>query len=463
MGDLPLIYKVSVLTLFAADAVVLVLRIRTCNARRELVLFLALLASLALRFLVPAGSAAGAVLSVFTIWVSGRFLTVISGVPGRPGWTAACAAFSALTLSAFAPGIDPRVREVFRAYSLGLLGILPVVLLVRVWRESRSGVDALFLAATVLLFASEEVRTLGAVFSLSLPDAGPHLAAVVGAAAAYSLFQDGYLLSSGWRGWEARRAGHEKLMRAANRRILQTENALALQDRLVVSGLLVMGAAHDFKNSLTQIRATAGHALTPAGAGKSEEALRLIAEHTESGAAAAVSFLERFSRAGRDEAGACELSTAITRFLTSARAAFRTDGVGFEADLHPVRAWVRWAEIEQVLLNLCGNAVEGFRRLASRQRVIRVICRALPRAALLEVSDTAGGMAPDAAARLFQVTPSESGTGLGLYLSRCLLDRNGGTLSYCAVPGGSCFRITLPLADGETAQQARRDVGPHQG
>ena len=67
--------------------------------------------------------------------------------------------------------------------------------------------------------------------------------------------------------------------------------------------------------------------------------------------------------------------------------------------------------------------------------------------AVIEVRDNGGGVAPGAAHRLFSLSsPSDGGTGIGLYLSSSLAERNGGSLSYVPLSGGSCFRLVFPLA-----------------
>ncbi len=126
--------------------------------------------------------------------------------------------------------------------------------------------------------------------------------------------------------------------------------------------------------------------------------------------------------------------------------------------------------LRQVLLNLLSNAVkynhEGGRlRLACR----RVLASEGDRHHLrLEVSDTGAGMQAAEIARLF--TPFErlsaeksftEGTGLGLALSKGLVEAMHGTIGVDSVPGeGSTFWLCLPLAEDPLVNVSRGGSAP---
>ncbi|MEN8128870.1 MAG: ATP-binding protein [Pseudomonadota bacterium] len=80
-------------------------------------------------------------------------------------------------------------------------------------------------------------------------------------------------------------------------------------------------------------------------------------------------------------------------------------------------------------------------------------------APFLDVIDNGPGIKPSIQAQLFEpfFTTSNSGTGLGLYISQELLKNNGGNLSYIPKPsGGSCFRIQFPIHQVEGYSIATR-------
>jgi len=119
----------------------------------------------------------------------------------------------------------------------------------------------------------------------------------------------------------------------------------------------------------------------------------------------------------------------------------------------PVRAHA--AELREVLINLIMNGLtampEGgtltLRTYATAERV------------LVDVSDTGIGIAKAHQNTIFQPMTSsyENGTGLGLSVSRAILEGYGGTLTVESTPGqGATFTLALPVADGTPPSTDRR-------
>jgi two-component system sensor kinase FixL len=105
-------------------------------------------------------------------------------------------------------------------------------------------------------------------------------------------------------------------------------------------------------------------------------------------------------------------------------------------------------QIQQVLMNLMRNATEAMRESPQRQLVIRTM-RLSEDELEVEVSDTGPGIADDIAARLFQpfVTSKAGGMGIGLSISRRIIQSHGGELTYHKNDaGGATFSFTLPIA-----------------
>jgi signal transduction histidine kinase len=110
------------------------------------------------------------------------------------------------------------------------------------------------------------------------------------------------------------------------------------------------------------------------------------------------------------------------------------------------------AMLQLVLQNLLSNAV----KFVEPGRVPQVSLRAFDDGPMrvLQVQDNGIGIAPDAAVRLFQpfqrlhTRRRYEGTGLGLALTRRIVELHGGHIDVQAAPGGgSCFTLRLPRAD----------------
>lgn len=110
-------------------------------------------------------------------------------------------------------------------------------------------------------------------------------------------------------------------------------------------------------------------------------------------------------------------------------------------------------QIQQVMVNLMRNAVEALE--ASARRSI-VITTARPAMDFVEVAvaDSGPGVAPELSAHLFEpfATTKRSGLGMGLTISKAIVEAHGGRLWMAPNPGGgSQFRFRLPVRDGGKA------------
>jgi len=121
------------------------------------------------------------------------------------------------------------------------------------------------------------------------------------------------------------------------------------------------------------------------------------------------------------------------------------------SSLPPVRG--DRVQLQQVLLNLLLNAMDAMNGFAPDHR--RVTVRVQPSGPRIEVavSDTGQGIPTDQLTRLFEpfYTTKPNGIGLGLPISRSILETHGGSIRAENDPnGGATFYLTLPLANEES-------------
>ena len=109
-------------------------------------------------------------------------------------------------------------------------------------------------------------------------------------------------------------------------------------------------------------------------------------------------------------------------------------------------------QLQQVLLNLIGNAADAMRFVGDRTRELVIRTAVLePRTVSLAVEDTGIGVEPDQWDRLFEPfhTTKPDGLGMGLTISRSIIESHGGRLWAERNAGpGMTFRFSLPVAEG---------------
>jgi PAS domain S-box-containing protein len=111
-------------------------------------------------------------------------------------------------------------------------------------------------------------------------------------------------------------------------------------------------------------------------------------------------------------------------------------------------------QIQQVLLNLIRNAIEAMQETERRELTISTTT-VDEDTVEVQVTDTGPGVSEAVAAHLFQpfVTTKPQGMGVGLSISRTIIESHGGRLWAEANPeGGTIFRLTLRTTAGITAE-----------
>jgi len=120
---------------------------------------------------------------------------------------------------------------------------------------------------------------------------------------------------------------------------------------------------------------------------------------------------------------------------------------GVPADLPAVRG--DQVQIQQVLLNLILNGMDSLEGLRDRPRSVTVTARRDgPASVEISVSDSGRGIDADHFDRIFEpfFTTKAKGIGMGLSISRGLIEAHGGRLWAENTAVGATFRFTLPVA-----------------
>jgi two-component system sensor kinase FixL len=164
--------------------------------------------------------------------------------------------------------------------------------------------------------------------------------------------------------------------------------------------------------------------------------------------------LRDFLSRGEGERSVESLSKLVHEACGLALVGARESGVDVRYDLDPHldRVLVDRIQIQQVLVNLVRNAIDAMQ--GQPRRLLGVSTVIDGDMAVVSVTDTGTGLDEAAAARLFEpfVTTKPQGMGVGLSISRTIIEAHGGRIWTEPNPGGGAvFRFSVRLAPQEEA------------
>lgn len=229
---------------------------------------------------------------------------------------------------------------------------------------------------------------------------------------------------------------------------------LARVARLNTMGEMASGIAHELNQPLSAISNFADGCMRRIRRGNATheslvEALEQICHQTDR-AGQIIRHMRNFARKWEPVWAAVDVNGVIQEvwgFLEpEARqncTVIRLDVVG---GLPPVRG--NHIELEQVIVNLVRNAVEAMTDPSVKVREITVSTRLREsRHIEVRVADTGPGVSPETANQVFDpfYTTKASGMGMGLSISRSIIEAHGGRLWLATTEvAGACFIFTLP-------------------
>jgi signal transduction histidine kinase len=128
--------------------------------------------------------------------------------------------------------------------------------------------------------------------------------------------------------------------------------------------------------------------------------------------------------------------------LTRNRVSWRTD-----LDLDLPRVSGDRVQLQQVVINLVMNGIEAMRSLAHRQRELLIKSGRKHNEVLIQVQDSGEGLNPEQTEHIFEpfFTTKPEGIGMGLSISRSIVESHGGRLWAESGPNGALFQFTLPI------------------
>jgi PAS domain S-box-containing protein len=240
----------------------------------------------------------------------------------------------------------------------------------------------------------------------------------------------------------------------AQRALARTQEEFARLSRVLSMGEMAISIAHEVNQPLT---AVVTHAYACLGWLRSEspnleKARRTTEKIVEEGtrAGAVVKRIRAlFSRESRARE-IVDINSVIREMGSVLRELALRSEISFHMQLTGglPQVEVDRVQIQQVLLNLAMNGIEAMSAVSGRQRRLLIASSSSsPREVLVRVEDCGAGVPPEAAGRIFDAfySTKESGIGVGLSISRTIIEAHDGRLWTVPRPGGgSIFQFTIP-------------------
>jgi PAS domain S-box-containing protein len=247
--------------------------------------------------------------------------------------------------------------------------------------------------------------------------------------------------------------------RQSEEALRQTEVDVAHMARVAAMGELLAGIAHEVNqplNAISNYSVACLKQLEVLPYPELEEVRKWIEQISEQAArtAAIIQGMRRFATRQKNDDARVELNRLLETTVDLLRFELRKYGARLEWDLVDPLPPVHCdpIQIQQVVVNLLQNALESMERTPVERRVIVVSSRGRGEEVEVSVADCGEGLDDSRPEKLYQpfVTSKPKGLGMGLPVSRTIIQTHGGRLwGENRQEGGAVFRFTLPCGRGK--------------
>lgn len=245
---------------------------------------------------------------------------------------------------------------------------------------------------------------------------------------------------------------------AAEEALKQSEVELARVARVTAMGELTASIAHEVNQPLTSV-VTYGNAglrwlsAAPPNIEEVREALsRIVRDGTR--ASDVIARIRAVLRKSEPVERELDVNEIVREIVALTQSEVERRGASLNMDLAadlPHVAGDR-VQLQQLLLNLVINALDAMNAITDRPRIVRIrTAPSGPKSILVGVEDSGVGLEPEQMTRLFDAfyTTKPEGLGMGLSISRSIVEAHGGRLWAVRNQGaGATFQFTLPIQEG---------------
>lgn len=239
---------------------------------------------------------------------------------------------------------------------------------------------------------------------------------------------------------------------------LQTEGELLQASKLAVLGQMSAGLSHEVNQPLTALRALARNSIRLLEAGRQDAVatnLQLMDDMVER-MSQITRQLKSFARKADEQVtGAVALLDSVRNALLLLEHRSRAMDLQTEIDVPAgLRVRAEANRLEQVLVNLFGNAIDAMQQETERRLLVRATAQDGGRRVLVQVQDSGAGVGDEQLPHLFEpfftTKPAGEGLGLGLVISAKIVNEFGGTLRAQRLEHGMSFEFDLAVETWES-------------
>ena len=245
---------------------------------------------------------------------------------------------------------------------------------------------------------------------------------------------------------------------ATEEALKKSEEELARVARVTAMGELTASIAHEVNQPLAAVVTNGNAALrwlanaTPNFDEARQSLHNIVRDGTRAGEV--IARIRAILKNSEPAAQRQDLNEIVREIVALTQSEAQRRGASLETDLAvnlPVVIGDR-VRLQQVLLNLVINALDAMNDVMDRPRIIKLRSGVQgPKSILIAVEDSGAGLGPEKDSRLFEAfyTTKPEGLGMGLSISRSIVEAHGGKLWATPNDGhGTTFQFTLPIEDG---------------
>jgi signal transduction histidine kinase len=243
-----------------------------------------------------------------------------------------------------------------------------------------------------------------------------------------------------------------KLAREERERLRQAQADLARINRVNTMGELTASLAHEIRQPISAAVTNAKACLRwlgrdePAIAQAREAASRLVNDVTR--AADIIGRIGSLFKKGPPQRELVDVNELIREMIALLHSEANRYSISIRTELaeHLPKITADPLQLQQVFLNLMLNGIDAMKEMSGGSE-LSIKSEADEGELRISVSDTGVGLPPEQADQIFKAffTTKDNGTGMGLSISRSIIESHGGRLWFISNSGqGATFQFTLP-------------------